>query len=68
MRRQVKDSKRRKSKSLRRLPGRMEWKTHLITSKPKKKKSFSKEELVSNNIEETAGYRSLSKFSQRGIS
>ena len=46
----------------------MEWKTHLITSKPKKKKSFSKEELVSSNIEETAGCRSLSKFSQRGIS
>ena len=39
----------------------MEWKTHLITSKPRKRNLFFKEELVSSDIEETAGCRSLSK-------
>ena len=61
MRRQVKDPKRSKRKYLGRLPGRMEWKTHLITSKPRKRNLFSKEELVSSDIEEIAGCRSLSK-------
>ncbi|KAM7241048.1 hypothetical protein CapIbe_007620 [Capra ibex] len=39
----------------------MEWKTHLSLSKPKKKKSFPKEELISSDFEETAGTGSLPK-------
>ena len=40
----------------------MEWKTHLfLFPNPPKKKSFSKEELVSNDLEETAGTGSLPK-------
>ena len=54
VRRQVKDPKRRKSKSPRRLFRRMEWKTHLSLFS-KKKKYFSKEELISSDLEETAG-------------
>ncbi|KAB0380592.1 hypothetical protein FD755_008376 [Muntiacus reevesi] len=52
----------RKSKSPRRLFRRMEWKTHLsLFPNPKKRKSFSKEELVSSDLEETAGTGSLPK-------
>lgn len=57
VRRSVKDPKSRKSKSSKRLLRNMEWKIH----QTKKNKSFSKEELISSDLEEIAGSRNLPK-------